>query len=107
MKTLVLDCNGTVRGFVIYSQVLDEATILNIAVDANSQRSGLGGKLLRAALRQMKYSGIARCMLEVRYSNTPARKLYEAHGFELDGLRKNYYPDSDGREDALLMSLAL
>ncbi len=44
--------------------------------------------------------------LEVRASNTRARQVYEAHGYQQVGLRKRYYPSSDGeREDAVVMSL--
>ncbi|HRM95481.1 MAG TPA: ribosomal-protein-alanine N-acetyltransferase, partial [Alicycliphilus sp.] len=41
-------------------------------------------------------------------SNTRARQVYEAHGYQQVGLRKRYYPASDGeREDAVVMSLPL
>ena len=39
--------------------------------------------------------------LEVRFSNTPAQKLYEKYGFEKLGLRKKYYTNPS--EDAVLM----
>lgn len=106
-STLVLDGAGCVDGFIIYSQVLDEASILNIAVHPARQGKGLGGKILRSALLRMRASGVTRCLLEVRESNTVARQLYQRHHFALDGVRKKYYPTQDGREDALLMSLEL
>lgn len=106
-STLVLDGAGCVDGFIIYSQVLDEASILNIAVRPGRQGKGLGGKVLSSALLRMRASGVTRCLLEVRESNAVARHLYQQYHFQLDGVRKKYYPTQDGREDALLMSLEL
>ena len=44
-------------------------------------------------------------LLEVRESNTPARRLYEKLGFALEGRRPGYYQDPG--EDALLFRLML
>jgi ribosomal-protein-alanine N-acetyltransferase len=43
-------------------------------------------------------------LLEVRKSNEPARRLYEAAGFSVSGERVAYYADG---EDAVLMRLDL
>ena len=45
--------------------------------------------------------------LEVRPSNTAAIRLYLAHGFEQVGMRRGYYQAPDGREDAVVLRLAL
>jgi ribosomal-protein-alanine N-acetyltransferase len=45
--------------------------------------------------------------LEVRPSNAAARRLYADNGFNEVGLRRNYYPASKGREDALIMARSL
>ncbi|RRA28422.1 ribosomal-protein-alanine N-acetyltransferase, partial [Cronobacter sakazakii] len=45
--------------------------------------------------------------LEVRASNHAARALYESLGFNEATIRRNYYPTSDGREDAIIMALPL
>ena len=104
---LVVDDDGCLQGFVVFSRVLDEGSIHNLAVDPAHQRMGLGRLLLVSAVAQMERSGASRCLLEVRQSNKAARRLYQGNGFALDGVRKNYYPTAGGREDALLMSLDL
>jgi ribosomal-protein-alanine N-acetyltransferase len=43
----------------------------------------------------------------VRPSNAAARALYAGHGFSEIGLRRDYYPSGSGREDAVIMELAL
>ena len=106
-SALVLEEQGRISGFIIFSRVLDEACIHNLAVRPARQGGGLGRRLVSAALEVMKCNGARRCLLEVRESNAAARALYEALCFQLDGNRKNYYPASPGREDALLMSRQL
>ena len=104
---LVVDEGDRVSGFVVYSQVLDEGSIHNIAVHPAHQKRGLGRLLLESAVAQLQQADARLCLLEVRRSNKAARRLYEDNGFALDGVRKNYYPTKAGREDALLMSRAL
>lgn len=106
-RVLVLEAADHICGFVLFSRVLDEATILNIAIDPAQQGRGLGRQLLGGVLETMKCDGATRCLLEVRESNTPAQALYKRAGFELDAVRRNYYPTQGGREDALLMSMPL
>jgi len=45
--------------------------------------------------------------LEVRVSNRNAIRLYESTGFNEMAIRPRYYPAANGREDAMLMGLAL
>lgn len=104
---LVLDDNGLAIGYVVFAQVLDEASIHRIAIHPEQRGLGMGKALLQSAMEQMRRAGARRCLLEVRQSNTVALRMYEANGFGHDGVRKNYYPSSDGREDALLMSRTL
>lgn len=106
-NALVVEWMGRVQGFVVFSRVLDESCIHNIAVHPARQGDGLGSTLLNAAQAEMIACGAVRCYLEVRASNTAARALYEKHLFHVDGLRKNYYPAADAREDAVLMSRRL
>lgn len=104
---MVIDESQRIEGFVVFSQVLDEGCIHNIAVHPSQQRKGRGCSLLRAALVEMKRNGAARCYLEVRASNSAARALYDRFSFQLDGQRSGYYPTAHGREDAVLMSRPL
>jgi ribosomal-protein-alanine N-acetyltransferase len=101
---LVLESSGEICAYVAYSRVLDEASILNVAVHPQWQGQGKARLLLQATLDLLSQQGAKRCLLEVRDSNTVARGLYQSMGFQVDGRRQNYYPTQSGREDALLMS---
>lgn len=94
-------------GFSLFSQVLDEATLLNIAVHPLWRRHGFARQLLLHALQQLEQEGVVRCLLEVRVGNFNAIELYSSLGFAVDGRRRDYYPAINGREDALLMSRSL
>jgi len=103
----LLEASGEICGFVVYSQVLDEGSVHNIAVSPPWQGQGKAGILLQGALDILLSRDATRCLLEVRESNTAARGLYEHFNFQLDGVRNKYYPTENGREDALLMSKLL
>jgi ribosomal-protein-alanine N-acetyltransferase len=51
--------------------------------------------------------GAKNIFLEVRPSNMEAVSLYESIGFNEMAVRRNYYPAKNGREDAILMGMAL
>lgn len=106
-RALVLDADGALQGLVVFAPEFDDGSIYNIVVATGARRRGYGALLLDAALDALTATGARRCLLEVRKSNSGARRLYESRGFHIDGTRRNYYPLPPGREDAILMSLDL
>ena len=94
-------------GYGVLMMVIDEAHILNISVVAARQKGGLGRRLLEHFATLARQAGARRLLLEVRPSNGPALALYARAGFQTIGRRKGYYPAVGGREDGLVMSLAL
>ena len=90
--------DGKVLGYVGSQTVLEEADMMNIAVDETCRRRGIARALVEELVRQLP----AYCLtLEVRVSNAPAIALYHSLGFVQVGLRKNYYRNP--REDALIL----
>jgi len=77
-----------------------EAELLRIAVAPEARGQGLGHALLEACQRDLAGEGLLHLFLEVRPSNDPAIRLYEACGWASCGRRHRYYTDG---EDALLM----
>ncbi len=100
----LLEERGVIVAFAVFSQVLDEASLLNIAVLPAQQGKGYGKVLLEYSLAFIAKSA-ANCFLEVRASNQAAIQLYRHCGFETVGERRNYYPATQGREHALVMRL--
>ncbi len=85
--------------------VYDEFHISNIAVVPDSRRIKIGETMLTIALKIAMKKKCQIAHLEVRKSNVPAIALYQKHGFQAVGVRKNYYQNEN--EDALLMTKQL
>ena len=91
-------------GHGVMSVAAGECHVLNVCVHPDSQRRGLGRSILRHLMGVSRHHAAARACLEVRVSNRPAIELYRSEGFDSIGLRRGYYPNGAGREDALVMA---
>jgi ribosomal-protein-alanine N-acetyltransferase len=94
-------------GYAVIVLAAGEAHLLNLSVAAHAQSRGHGSKLLRGVIELVREGGAKTLFLEVRPSNEAGRRLYTAHNFRQVGVRRAYYPAPRGREDALVLSLAL
>jgi ribosomal-protein-alanine N-acetyltransferase len=103
----VFDDGGEVIGYAVVTHGAGEAHLLNLSIAARWQRQGHGGRLLEQVMAAARAQGVTVMFLEVRLSNLPAQGLYARHGFSEIGLRRNYYPARDGREDASVLSRSL
>lgn len=99
----VIERGPRLLGYAIMTAAADEAHLLNVCVDPMHQGKGLGGVLVRHMLTLAGRLKAHAVYLEVRPSNRAARALYARLGFVQTGLRKGYYPDGEGREDALVL----
>jgi ribosomal protein S18 acetylase RimI-like enzyme len=79
--------------------------ILNIAVKKNYRKTGLGTKLINAAIEIAKQNSPANIWLEVRSSNKIAIGFYERHGFTAEYLRRSFH--SHPVEDGIVMKLGV
>ena len=104
--SVVMHKDSDILGFAIYSPIIPESHLLNIAIDPAYQGKGLGDKLLQQIILQNRTIGVKTISLEVRVSNLPAINLYEKRGFHKVAIRPDYYSGSP-KEDALLMSLKI
>ena len=104
---LVMEQANQVVGYAVLMMVLDEAHLLNISVDKTYQGKGWGRYLLVHMMDVGREKGGLNMFLEVRPSNHSALGLYESMGFNEMGIRPGYYPAHNGREDAVLMGMAL
>jgi [ribosomal protein S18]-alanine N-acetyltransferase len=98
---------GGIRGYAVLRLVLDEAELLNIGVSALQQRKGSGRAMLREMLEVAREKNIRRVFLEVRASNSAALALYRSTGFGEIGVRRGYYQNANGCEDAITMACEL
>lgn len=99
--------DAQVLGYGVMSVAAGEAHILNLTVQPESQRQGIGERLLKHFMQVARRHDADVLMLEVRPSNTAAIALYRKLGFNEIGVRHGYYPAAGGREDALLLACSL
>ena len=103
----VLTLAGQVIGYGVMSVGAGEAHVLNLCVADSYRCRGLGRRMLGYLLERGAAAGMSEAFLEVRPSNTPAIRLYQAIGFEQVGMRRGYYQAVGGREDAAVLRLTL
>jgi len=95
-------------GYFLLMYAVDEAHLLDVAVAAPRQGSGLGRYLLERIVARARGMRMASILLEVRPSNERALQVYQRYGFAEIGRRKAYYPAHEGRrEDAIVMRYML
>jgi len=92
-------------GYIIFWLIGNEAQINNVAIHPDYQGKGYGELALRYVLEHLRENGAQLVTLEVRTSNRPAISLYRKLGFQIIGIRKDYY--TNPVEDAYLMGLTL
>ena len=98
---LAVNADGQIIGYCVMLMALDEREIANICVDSVARGHGVAGLLLDEALASADDALALTVFLEVRESNTAARRLYASRGFRMVGRRRGYYQHPT--EDALVL----
>ncbi len=89
---LVAECEESIVGYVIALPRSDSSChIVSIAVAPAYRRKRIGAVLLQSIMHTCSCHGYRRYVLEVEYTNVPAKKLYEKSGFKLLKSLANYY----------------
>jgi ribosomal-protein-alanine N-acetyltransferase len=94
-----------VVAYIIFWHIRGDVQVNNIAVRPDCRGLGLGEAMMRFAIAKVRAADAEFMTLEVRPSNAAAVTLYKKLGFEVLGVRKNYYTKPD--EDAYVMGLVL
>ncbi|HEU4488164.1 MAG TPA: ribosomal protein S18-alanine N-acetyltransferase [Actinomycetota bacterium] len=101
---LVARVHGVVVGYAGMMFAGSEAHVTNIAVDPAHHGRKVGTRLLLALVTEALARGASQLSLEVRVTNSAAQSMYEKFGFEITGVRKGYYIETN--EDAYVMVVA-
>ena len=102
---LVAETDDELTGYSVMWFAADEGELGDIAVVPERRGEGIGRRLLRESISVAASRGTRSLYLEVRESNDVARRLYEKVGFNVVGVRKQYY--AEPVEDAIVMKLDL
>ena len=96
---------GRVIGYVIFWVIGEDVQINNIALHPDFRGMGIGERVLRYVIEEVRLRGARLITLEVRPSNTAALSLYKKLGFKMMGIRKGYYTMPP--EDAIVLGFHL
>jgi ribosomal-protein-alanine N-acetyltransferase len=88
VRTLLVRRDGHVAGCVIGDRVLEGGRVVNLAVDPDFQRQGIGRALLDAIERELDTPVM---FLMVQQENVTARQLYLKAGYTEEIELPNYY----------------
>ena len=100
----VLEINNEIGGYIIARYHDNQSHILNLCIAKPLQSKGYGRQLLQTFLTsQPNHLPIHSILLEVRASNSRALHLYKSFGFKQTEIKKSYYQDADGFENAVLL----
>ena len=80
---------------------------LGLMIAASHRRRGIGRALLEHAIAWARDAGVRKLELHVFPWNEPAIALYEAFGFEREGVRREHYRRDGAYVDAILMAYRL
>jgi ribosomal-protein-alanine N-acetyltransferase len=104
---IIASSDGQMIGYAMLSVAVGESHLLNLCVAPEYQGRGFGRQLLHRVFIEAARKGAQVMFLEVRASNSVAQSLYLDSGFNQIGMRRGYYPDDEGREDALIFARQL
>ena len=91
----ILEDNEKKVGFITFDKSIDEADIEDVFVFPEFRNKGYAKALVGKVIEDLKKENYIKVFLEVRESNTPARKAYEGNGFIKISERKKYYNNGE------------
>jgi ribosomal-protein-alanine N-acetyltransferase len=89
--TLVVDNPNQIRGYLLFSKLIDEAEILRIATKPEYQHQSVGKTVFQEMIDELSAERFQQVVLEVREDNNIAIRFYLKQGFKKTGVRKKYY----------------
>jgi len=96
MSFLVAEMGGKIVGYAIGTiRWGDVGHVLNIGVDPQHRRRGVGTALMQRLMDYFKKRGVNKVRLEARESNIGARQFYSFLGFSEVGKVPYYYSDGE------------
>lgn len=98
---MVAEQNEQVVGFMVYELHKNRLHVMNIAVDPNCRRQGVGSAMVKKLVSKLSFQRRTRILLEVRETNLPAQLFFKDQDFRAISVLREFYDDSP--EDAYLM----
>jgi ribosomal-protein-alanine N-acetyltransferase len=89
---IIVDDNGKILGYIIYSNIRDRGVIISIGVLPECRQKGIGQMLLDYAINNLR-DKVDYVELQVSVSNNIAINFYRKNSFVIVDTILRYYPD--------------
>jgi ribosomal protein S18 acetylase RimI-like enzyme len=83
-NTLISERAGRVAGYITFIALSETGHVRNLVVAPDARGTGVGRELMRAAAGALRAQGVGEWHLNVKVENTPAIRLYEALGMQVE-----------------------
>ena len=103
-KYIVVKESNEILGFAGIWISPTDVELMNIVIKKDKRNKGIGKKILDEIINLAKSTNLEYLTLEVNEKNVIACKLYKNAGFNVIGIRKKYYNNTD---NAIIMKLDL
>ena len=97
----------SIVAFCVGHKIFDIFEIYSIFVQPVFRRKGIAKRILNECIIFCHENKVKKIILEVNIKNDVAKKFYIFNQFKNCGIRKNYYYNESGRNDAQLMELEI
>ena len=97
----------SIVAFCIGNKIFDIFEIYSIFVQPVFRKKGIAKRILNECIIFCRENKVKKIILEVNIKNEAAKNFYISHQFKNCGIRKDYYYNKLGRNDAQLMELEI
>lgn len=106
VETYIAITDSNILGFITVQTILQDIEILNICVDIEHRKKGIGKLLIKHIIDVTLTKKDTNIFLEVNVNNIKAIELYKKVGFKIISTRKGYYLNklTNNKEDAYIMN---
>lgn len=106
VETYIAKTENNILGFITVQSILSDIEILNICVDIEHRKKGIGQLLIKHIINLAFQNSFSTIFLEVNVNNIHAIELYKKVGFQIISTRKGYYFNklTNNKEDAYIMN---
>ncbi len=88
---MVVERDNRIIGFVIYELHKGYLDVLNIAVDYECRRQGVGRQMMDRLIGKLSSQNRTHITVDVRESNLDAQLFFKANGFRATGISEEFY----------------
>ena len=104
---MVAEYGSTIVGFVLYELHMSRIDILNLAVHPEFRRQYVGHRMIKRLIDKLSQQRRTHLRLHICETNLAGQLFFRAQGFKALKVKRNFWKEECGAEDAYLMEYSL